>query len=194
MCDSNRMKVEFPILLAIDPSVNNLGWAMFDMSRGTNQYNLDGWEYGIVHPKGKYAQHKWRDAYRQLGDRVAGYVPTHFASEWPCFFSGQKGMIAAQMGYTIDLGAQVGYLAGKFNIRADYIALWTPQQWKGSVPKHITEGKFVRLFGKLAERAIRRGISNDTIDAIMIGEYWLSLYNRRKFSWQHQKDLETSKV
>jgi hypothetical protein len=184
------MQLTYPILLAIDPSINNLGYAMFDMGHGAgNQYDLTSgaWIYGLIHPKGKYIQHKWRDTFRQLLDRL-DKRPTHFASEWPTFFTGQRGMIAAQMGYTIDLAGIVGYLAGRFAVRADWIALWTPQQWKGSVPKHITERKFVRLFGDGAKKAIRRGISNDEIDAVMIAEFWLSLYNRDKFSWQHKKE------
>jgi hypothetical protein len=186
-----RYNVEFPILLSIDPSVNNLGYALYNMGVGEEMYNLnsDAWLYGTVYPHGKYMQHKWRDAYRQLGVRLDGLVPTHFASEWPCFFSGEKGRIAAQLGYTIDLAGIVGYLAGRFGVNADWISLWKPQQWKGSVPKYVTERKFVRLFGLGAKKAISRGISNDAIDAIMIAEYWLSLYNRQKFSWQHKKEV-----
>ena len=193
--EEERGRREFPVLLAIDPSVNNLGYAMYDMGAGANQFDLDSgaWTYGVIHPKGKYIQHKWRDCYRQLMDRL-DKTPSHYAAEWPTYFSGQRGMIAAQEGYTLDLAGVVGYLAGRIGFKVDWIALWTPQQWKGSVPKHVTERKFVRLFGDGARRAIKRGISGDAIDAIMIGEFWLSLYNQGKMSWQHQKNVTTSKT
>jgi hypothetical protein len=179
----------YPILLAIDPSVNSLGFACYNMGAGGNQFDLDSgaWKYGTIHPVGKYVQHKWRDIYTKLIGRLEGLTPTHYAAEWPTYFSGQKGMIAAQEGYTIDLAGVVGYLAGRIGFKVDWIALWTPQQWKGSVPKSVTEGKFVRLFGDSAKRAIKRGISGDAIDSIMIAEFWLALYNQGKMSWQHQK-------
>jgi hypothetical protein len=187
-----RLSKHFPLLLAIDPSINNLGFAIYDMGKGKDQYNLDSgaWTYGLINPKGKYLQHRWRDAYRQLVDHwLEGRMITHLVSEWPTFFKSEKGLIAAQEGYTIEIASIVAYLAGRLNVKADYISMFTPQRWKGSVPKHVTEGKFKRLFGEGASKALRRGISNDVVDAIMIGEYWLSLYNQNKFSWQHQHVL-----
>jgi hypothetical protein len=182
----------FPRILSIDPSVNNLGYAYFDMGAGEHPYNLSGWEYGTLYLHGKWIQHRWRDAYRQLSERLDGSIPTHLACEWPSFFNTEKGIIAAKMGYTLDLASIVGYLTGKFQIKADYVALWTPGQWKGQVPKSVTLNKFVRLFGEGARKAIKLGIGDDTVDAIMILEHWLELYNREKFSWQHQKQIIAS--
>ena len=83
----------------------------------------------------------------------------------------------------------VGYIAGQFNFHPSTIALWTPMQWKGSVPKHVTINKFVKVFGKPAER-LARILSDDVIDAIMIARYWLTLYDRQLFRWQRTERQE----
>lgn len=178
----------YPVLLAIDPSVNNVGWACYNFGGGSDQYDIigKGWSFGLVHPKGTNIQYKWRDCYTQLKDRLGSRKPTHLAIEYPMYFESVKGKIAAQEGYTIDLASMLGFLAGRFEIKAEYITLWNPMQWKGSVPKHVTEKKFIRVFGEPAKR-LARELSNDVIDAIMIAEFWLSLYNREKFSWQRKQ-------
>jgi Holliday junction resolvasome RuvABC endonuclease subunit len=181
----NRMSETFPILLAIDPSVNNLGFACVDFREDIA--DLGNWKYGLIHPEGKYIQHKWKDAYTKLRNRLEETKITHYAAEWPSYFDSQKGRIAAQEGYTVNLAGMVAYIAGRLRVKGDYIALWTPQQWKGSVPKEVTVRKFIRLFGRKAER-VSKIVSSDVIDAIMIGAFWIDLYNREKFSWQFRKD------
>jgi hypothetical protein len=181
-----NMMVQFPVLLAIDPSVNNLGWACYDFSRG-EPYDISNWSYGLIHPKGKHLQHKWKDAYLQLREHFRAVKPTHYACEWPMYFGGEKGKIAAQEGYTINIAGMAAFIAGRFQIRGEFISLWTPVQWKGSVPKYVTERKFIRLFGEQARR-IAKIESNDVIDAIMIAEFWIDLYLREKFSWQHHPE------
>jgi hypothetical protein len=79
----------------------------------------------------------------------------------------------------------VGYIAGQFDFKADNIALWTPQQWKGSVPKYVTKNRFMQTFGTPG-RKLAGILSDDIVDAIMIAKYWLSLYDREKFRWQHK--------
>lgn len=196
MKDETSTQEMLPIVLAIDPSIKNLGWACLNLNKveDGDYYNLssEGWSFGLIHPKGRNTQHRWKDTYLQLKmvlDEDKQW-PTHYASEWPVFFDSTKGRIAAQQNYTIDLAAIVGYIAGQFKFKPDYQTLWTPGQWKGSVPKHVTEHKFVRLFGRSAER-LSRTLSNDVIDAIMIAEYWLSIYAKGKFSWQQRNGSGT---
>jgi hypothetical protein len=176
----------FPIVLAIDPSMNNLGWAAHNLNLGCNRYDIDSdaWRFGLIHPKARTTdcQYKWRDAYTKLRSAVGDWKPTHLASEWPSFYASTKGRIAAMKGYTIDLAGMTAYIAGRLGLPPDFITLWTAQQWKGSVPKHATQAKFLRLFGDGAG-TILRNCSHDVIDAIMIAEYWLTLYHREKFTW-----------
>jgi hypothetical protein len=176
------------MLVAIDPSVNNLGWASYDVNLGQNLYDIDSgaWKFGLIHPKSGGRQempYKWRDAFYKLKVALEGGWPTHMAAEWPNFFSGYRGKIAAMRGHTLGLAGQVGYIAGRFGLRAEAVLLCSPQQWKGSVPKRVTQAKFLRLFGpEKAALHVVRNYSDDTIDAIMIAEYWLSLWNRGKIN------------
>lgn len=188
---------ELPILLAIDPSVRSLGWAIVNLNKAVDleYYDLttEGlWDYGLVQMEStrgvdpSIIKHRWKQAYYQIRANLdlEDIEPTHFASEWPMFFNSTKGHIAAMQNYTVGLASMVGYLAGQFNFKAGHITLWTPLQWKGSVPKHVTRNRFVQCFGKPAEKLAGR-LSDDVIDAIMIAKYWLSLYEREKFRWQH---------
>jgi hypothetical protein len=184
-----RAENPFPIILAIDPSMHNLGFACHNLNLGCDRYDIDSdaWRFGLIHPRAQQTepQYRWRNAFAKLKKNV-GWWPTHLASEWPSYFATTKGKIAATMGYTIDLAGMTAYIAGRFGMRADYITLWKPEQWKGMVPKHVTQQKFIRLYGKAAE-SIVRNYSHDVIDAIMIAEYWLTLYHREKFRWMHQR-------
>jgi len=184
--NQRRLEIEYPLLLAIDPSVNNLGWAIFDFSMGGEMYDISskGWRYGLIHPKGINLQYKWKDAYFKLKEVIGrDRHITHLAAEWPMYFNGMRGKLAAQQNFTVNLASLIGYLVGKLGVKAEFVSLWTPVQWKGSVPKYVTSSKFVRLFGQAA-RQVANTQSNDVIDAIMIAEFWLSLYNRQKFTWQ----------
>ncbi len=190
-----QLEVQYPFLLAIDPSVNNLGWATYDFSLGAEMYNIvgEGWHYGLIHPKGSNLQNKWKDAYFKLKEVIGKDKHiSHLAFEWPQYFNGLRGRLAAQQNYTVNLASLIGYLAGKLGVKAEFVSLWTPVQWKGSVPKYVTSSKFVRLFGHSA-RAVANTQSNDVIDAIMIAEFWLSLYNRQKFIWQQQTQCNVVK-
>jgi Holliday junction resolvasome RuvABC endonuclease subunit len=188
---------ELPILLAIDPSVRNLGWCIINLNKVEEDryYDLEGeaWSYGIVQMKSTHQidpsilKYRWEEACRKLTQAIDVYEsePTHFASEWPTFFNSMKGRIAATQNYTLGLASMVGYIAAHFDFNPENIALWTPQQWKGSVPKYVTVEKFKLIFGKKAEK-LSRMLTDDTIDAIMIARYWLQLYEAKRFRWQQQ--------
>jgi hypothetical protein len=94
------------------------------------------------------------------------------------FFSGQKGALTAAQNYTIDLAGIVGFLAGAFG--CGEIKLYTPNQWKGSVPKSVTKRKFIRLYGEQANKVLRRGITDDALDAIMIAQHWMTQHEMGK--------------
>ena len=191
-CNLERVTAEqpaFPIILAIDPSMNNLGWACHNLNLGCDRYDIDSdaWRFGLIHPKSneRAPQYRWRDAFVKLRERV-GWRPTHLASEWPSYFASAKGKIAAMKGYTLDLAGITAYIAGRYGMQVNFISLWKPEQWKGVVPKAATQAKFIRLYGKSAEHIVRN-YSHDVIDAIMICEFWLTLYHRNKFNWQQQQ-------
>lgn len=188
------MSEPFPILLAIDPSMNDLGWAAFNCNLGANTYEIPSkaWRYGLIRPRVKSEsgseigpQYTWQSAFSQLRgpERLGDWKPTHIVIEYPTFFASTRGKIAASTGATLNLAGMAGFLAGRFWLAPDSIALWRPEQWKGSVPKTVTEAKFIRIFSKGASM-IAQSNPDDVVDAIMLAAHWLNLYHRGQFSWQ----------
>jgi Holliday junction resolvasome RuvABC endonuclease subunit len=179
----------FPIILAVDPSMNSLGWAAHNLNLGENRYdiNSDAWRFGLIRPRSRseHCQYRWENAASRLREALDDWEPTHMALEYPTFFDSTAGKIAAMQGYTLDLAGMVGYIMGRFKMPPDAVTLWKPEQWKGTVPKHITQAKFVRLYGDSASYIVKN-YPDDVSDAIMIADFWLTLYHREKFFWQQR--------
>jgi hypothetical protein len=173
------MKEPCPILLSGDPSVKNFGWAVCNLADGGRDiYNLDRWKSGVIHPQGKEIQHKVEDAYRQLiAELEPGSQPTHAVSEQPCWMPSTKGQIAAQLDYTIRLGQMAMGVIAWFRIPAANVTLWTPQQWKGNLPKKITLARMKECFPD----ADFSKSSDDEVDAIALGVVWLKKWLERRF-------------
>lgn len=151
-----------PTILAIDPSVNDIGWCI----RDTN----NEWEGGTISLPSEMSFH-WR--LKRIKDKLRFIQTVQYQAklpinqivyENPTFMGSAKGQIAAQKGYTINLGIVVGFCLGCFDISPHDIFGYTPMQWKGTVPKRATEAKFIRTFGqKVADR-----VSEHEIDATMM--------------------------
>ena len=110
---------------------------------------------------------------RQFFDQMKLTDVNHLVYESPNFFSSPRGAIAAKEGYLTDLGIVIGIAIGTFP--KAQIWPYTPQEWKGSVPKEVTYKKFLRTFTdsqKYAEKA-----NHDLIDAIMLLHYHLEKIN-----------------
>lgn len=164
------------VLLSVDPSVLNLGWAAFNPALGPRgEIAGDGWKFGVIHPRGETRTEKWNDALCKLHRAFGDWPVSHFVAEWPMYFGSEKGRIAAQKGHTLELAGMVGYLAGRLCMGPGRIKLYTPAQWKGSVPKLATQAKFIRTFGPAA-RSVAAAVPDDTVDAIMIATHWLNEY------------------
>jgi len=190
---------ELPVLLAIDPSVRDLGWCCVNVNRldPEDLYNIEAadreaWSYGICQMAStrqidpELIKYRWEEAYIELKANLDVYnnVPTYFVSEWPTFFSSERGMIAAQLNYTVGMSSMVGYLAARLGFHPRDITLLTPQRWKGNMSKNVTKERFIKVFGKPAQR-LARMLSDDVVDAIMIARLWLTIYEKGNFRWQH---------
>jgi hypothetical protein len=55
-----------------------------------------------------------------------------------------------------------------------------------AAPRYSTHEKFLRLFGRAAQHVGSKE-PRETVEAIMIAEFWLTLYYRGKFTWQRQR-------
>jgi hypothetical protein len=176
------IKNPFPIVLAIAPSVNRVGFAAFNANLCADRYEIlsPAWRFGMIYPRprARDPQFLWQDAYSRLRGALSWH-PSHLASAWP----GMIGKI--EQAGTIETTGMVGYIAGRFAMRPLSMSLWKDEQWKGIAPRYTTREKFLRLFGADAQQIVDNEPAG-TIDAIMIAEFWLTLYHRGKFAWQRQ--------
>jgi hypothetical protein len=175
----------FPIMLAVAPAANTVGFAAFNANLGADRYEIlsRAWRFGVIYPRAraKDPQFLWQDAFSRLRSALP-WQPSHLASSWPGLI-GKAAVI--EEACALSTAGMVGYVAGRFGLRPLSISLWRAEQWKGIAPRYTTKEKFLRLFGSGAQRVAEEE-SAETIEAIMIAEFWLTLYHRGKFTWQHQ--------
>lgn len=146
-------------LLSLDPSVNDVGWAYHDTE-------LNEWEGGSIHLKGGNLHLRCAEICTHLNR----FIPDQFIYEKPTFMASIKGRVAAQKGYTIDLAFICGYVAARFGVNPFDIIGYTPNQWKGNVPKRATEAKYYRHFSRTGSPP-----SDHEVDATML--LWEHLNN-----------------
>jgi hypothetical protein len=166
-----------PILLSLDPSVNNLGWAVCNLAHQTKPdiYDISLWKSGVIRPQGIEIQHKWEDAYRQLAAEVENGWPTHIVAEQPCWMPSVKGRTAAALDYTIHLAQMVAGVTALCRLPSANVTLLTPMQWKGSVPKKVTRARLEKAF-----QISLRDRGDDEVDALGLGVYWLERHLRER--------------
>lgn len=150
-------------ILALDVSVmNRCGWAAVKIKRDLKGKVIrDDWDFGSWQVNGMNFQMRCSD----LKDHIVhlGFPFDTLVVEWPTYYSGARGQIAAQKGYTINLAGIGMYIAGYFQVDFHRLFLYTAPDWKGTVKKAVTARRFFRLFG-LSEMKI----DHDTIDAVMM--------------------------
>lgn len=159
-------------ILILDPSINDVGWAVWN-SKAKNR--LKAWKWGTI----KLSGINYAERLMDLIDQLDTLLPNGFdilVTEWPAFYSSQKGHIAAHQNYTIDLAGICFWVAGWYRMDHRHHFPMTAKMWKGSVPKLVTQRKFLRTFGKQA-----RSMSEHAIDATMMGHYWLTTYGEKAF-------------
>lgn len=123
--------------LSIDPSINDVGWSTLKPE--------DDYEWGYIKVPPKIQELDSRCAY------ICTELPPpseieQLIIEYPMFMNADRGQIAAQKGYTIDLGYVCGYLSRHFKDSA--LFLYNPVTWKGQLPKTAIQTRFLHLFGE----------------------------------------------
>lgn len=155
-------------IVAIDPSVNNVGWAIFDSEKKSKDGRA-AWSWGKWSLEGDNYQMRLVDIVDRMSE-VIGELHI-LITEWPMFFSSQAGQVAAHNNYTINLAGMCGYIAGRYNLNHRQWITVTANTWKGTVSKGVTARKFFRYFKRDTNR-----FSDHEIDAVMILHWWLKLY------------------
>lgn len=121
--------------LAIDPSINDVGWSTVSEE---GEY-----EWGYISVPPKIQELDARCAY--ICQQLPVQEVDRLIIEYPQWMNCDRGQIAAQQGYTIALGYVCGYISHHFKDAA--LFLYTPNQWKGQLPKKAVQARFLRLFG-----------------------------------------------
>lgn len=182
-------------VLSIDPSINNVGWTLFeitDQHRDAFRQALKGgaltplkaeqfasvakrqvWKWGTIQLEGTNLQMRIMDLVHMLIIKTEGRFD-YLITEKPAFYSSEKGVIAARQNYTIDLAAVGYFVAGWFRMDHRKHHPITAITWKGSVSKQITAKAFFRFFGDEAKAA--KGTSEHSIDSTMLLHYWLKTF------------------
>lgn len=121
--------------LSIDPSINDVGWSTVSEE---GEY-----EWGYISVPPKIQELDARCAY--ICQQLPVQEVDRLIIEYPQWMNCDRGQIAAQQGYTIALGYVCGYISHYFKDAA--LFLYTPNQWKGQLPKKAVQARFLRLFG-----------------------------------------------
>lgn len=157
-------------IVAIDPSINDVGWAVVDglqrSESGVWDNSKADWKWGHWLIQGISLPYKLREIVEWMIIEFDGMNPEEdwLVLEWPAFFGSPKGQAAAKQGHTINLAGVVGYIAGFFRMLPQNTHLVTANQWKGNVPKEITR---MRLFKALGQKQIYK-VNHNAVDAVML--------------------------
>lgn len=156
-------------ILSIDPSVNNVGWALLNTDGKTPK---ERWRTGLIKPEGRNFAMKCVCLLQELMALSEGEEGLDLLlTEWPTFFDSSKGHMAARQNYTVDLAGICGYIAGGLGMDHRRWHLATATEWKGSVSKIVTARKFYRHFGK----TFHHSISEHEMDAAMLLHWFIRL-------------------
>lgn len=129
-------------ILGIDPSINNVGLALYN--RETQILKTQ-----VFHPRRPATM-------ANIGVQIARHIlisflqgekrPDMLVIEYPEWQNSERGIIAMQQGYTLDLAFVVGFVAASLGIAASKIHMPTPSVWKGNLPKKAVGIRFERRF------------------------------------------------
>mgnify|MGYP001144811521 CR=1 FL=1 len=148
------------LILSIDPSVRELGFAALQISPDKSRQ----WWWGLIKPEGDNYVAKLFD----ICEMLIQFLPIpldsdhiELVTEWPQFFNNARGHTAAVQGDTLLLAGVNAFIIGYFQLRKT--TLRTAVEWKGSVPKQVTIRRFLKRFDQKWH-----DLNHNIVDAIMI--------------------------
>jgi len=163
-------------ILTIDPGTKNVGWAIFGL-RSRNQAVLI--DSGFIKIPSK--EKDWTKRIDTICVdllNIYWHHHLHFAHlliELPRVFGSHKGQAASNSGSVGKLMACVFQIKGVISREFPQfdIDLIPVNQWKGNIPKHITEQRILKYWGY-------QGKTSDESDSIGIGDWYI----RRKLKYK----------
>jgi hypothetical protein len=152
--------------VAIDPSINNLGLAIFFDDELTT--------YDLIHPASNLTNEKYTLRARDMMNKVRAIynkakeydskivlvteIPEHFGD-------GGRGYIARETGAILKLSFVCGMICG---ITEDTVA-YEPSKWKGQMSKEIVRARLIRTYPKIDIEHMDHNI----MDSIGIGRKFI---------------------
>lgn len=156
------------IILGIDPSVNNVGLALYNTE--TKELTTR-----VFHPSLRLKSHL-----PSLSVEICRFISVVFLQkgkkvdkliiEMPQWENSQRGKIAGQQGYTLNLAYLVGFFSGYFRLNPLDVYIPTPLLWKGQTPKSATENRMRKRYNLITVR-----LSDHEFDAIGLIDWFLHL-------------------
>lgn len=139
-------------ILAIDPSVNNVGIAWYS----TEEKKLST---KLFHPP-----KDWKMV--SIAIQIIKSIQTMkefdvIIMEYPQYEGSARGDIASKKGYTLDLAFLCGFIGGFFDLGSAKTLTPTPREWKGNRPKTATAFDVYKEFPSLI-----LNMSEHEIDAV----------------------------
>lgn len=153
-------------LLSIDPSINNLGAAVWDVE-GKNLLM-----YELVHPRRGFRDNEFDKSWSMLEQLKAWkqtYAVNRIICECPEHWA-VGGFHARETGSMTKLMFIVGLLYS-MKSEVDEYKLVTPAGWKGQLKKEVMVNRLYDHY--IARKIDLREMDNNVADAIGIGHYYL---------------------
>lgn len=153
-------------LITIDPSINNLGMAIWNISGKELLY------YKLVHPeigKRKDEYQKSLSMLNQIYEYVAEYEVNKMMIEVPEHWA-VGGFAARETGSIAKLCFVCGMLYSLV-LHLDEVKLVTPRGWKGQLPKDVVANRLRDHY--VAVGVDLKKIDANVADAIEIGHFYL---------------------
>lgn len=161
------------LLLAVDPSINTLGWAIFDIP--AKHLYASGTLKTDKAARQKSLQERIANTIRELKEIIEADLPDieSVVIEEPQQWGAYKSVASQHAGSLMGLYLTVGTLFGVFYELDKEVSLVKVSQWKGNLPKHLTIKRVNQRFDTQLTMA-----DNNEADAIGIGAFWLDHLKR----------------
>lgn len=156
-------------LMSIDPSINNLGMAIWDSP--TKKLLL--WK--LVHPKSYCRKNEYEKSVSmcdQLREWAKTYVVTDILMEVPEHWA-VGGFEARETGSIAKLCFVCGLIYGmRYNTEIENFELVVPRGWKGQLPKEVVANRLHKEYMEKYELNMIE-LNENVMDAIGIGHFKL---------------------
>lgn len=169
-------------VIAIDPSINNVGCAVFKMVGKKSATLIDK---DVLHPSkfvknGTYLE-KARDIVEQIREVIEklskkgidydGNNDVQLVTEIPQHF-GVSGYLARESGAILKLT----FIAGMIYNITDNVVSYEPNQWKGQLPKDVVARRLQKLYKDLDIYDMKNNkflMDHNIVDACAIGHFYI---------------------